>query len=89
MTADEDTLFVFYTPPRKYWEYGKFPEGWKFVGSGRTYPISNKKPKYTNEEQFSGPPDNKKVMIQFLKYEFEKLKNEKAIDCFEIKNTYM
>ena len=86
------TLFVFYTRPSKYWKYGKFPDGWKSIGSGRTYPFPvdlKKIPKYTNEEQFSGPSENQLEMVKFLEYEFQKLKEEKAIDCFEIKETYM
>lgn len=86
------TLFVFYTKPTKYWDYEDFPDGWKWIGSGHTYPFPvdyTKIPKYTNEEQFSGPSDNEIEMIKFLEYKFDKLKEEKVIDCFEIKETYM
>lgn len=86
------TLFVFYTKPVKYWEYKNIPEGWEWVGSGRTYPfpVDKKKiPKYTNEEQFTGPSKNETEMIAFLEQEFQKLKEEKTIDCFEIKQSYM
>ena len=86
------TLFVFYTRPTKYWEYKNIPKEWEWVGSGRTYPfpIDQKKiPKYTNEEQFTGPSKNETEMIAFLEHKFQKLKEEKTIDCFEIKESYI
>ena len=84
------TLFVFYTSPTKYWKYEEFPSGWSWIGSGRTKPVGSEQVlKYTNEEQFSGPPQTQKDMIQFLEHTFEKLKEEKAIESFKIKETCM
>jgi hypothetical protein len=86
------TLFVFYTKPTKYWKYENIPEGWEWIGCGRTYPFPVDQetiPKYTNEEQFTGPSKNETEMVLFLEQEFQKLKEEKTIDCFEIKQSYM
>jgi hypothetical protein len=85
------TLFVFYTlsSTRCFWTYKTFPNGWEWVGSGRTSPIGSKKDtKYTHEEQFSGPGENKEEMKKFLEDTFKKLKEENSIDCFKIKQTY-
>jgi len=84
------TLFVFYTLPTKKWKYKKIPSGWTWIGSGYTSPIGSEKvEKYTNEEQFSGPPEKEKDMIKFLEHKFEKLKEKNAIGSFIIKKTYM
>jgi len=86
------TLFVFYTKPTKYWRYKNIPDGWDWVGSGHTYPFSADKekiPKYTNEEQFTGPSKNETEMRAFLEHKFQKLKEKKSIDCFKIKKSYM
>ena len=86
----DKTLFVFYTFAQKsYWTYNKFPNGWKWVGSGRTTPIcSNVKEKYTNEEQFSGPAENNDKMVIFLEKTFKKLEEEKIIKFFKIQENY-
>ena len=86
------TLFVLYTKPTKCWDYKNIPKEWEWVGSGRTYPFpveQEKIPKYTNEEQFTGPSKNETEMIAFLYHTFQTLKEQKTIDCFEIKQTYM
>ena len=86
------TLFIFYTKPTKYWEYKNIPKGWEWVGSGRTYPFpidQEKIPKYTNEEQFTGPSKNEREMVAFLEQKFQKLKQKKTIECFKIKQSYM
>ena len=88
--SDDKTLFVFYKLSSKcFWTYKKFPNGWQWIGSGRTTPVGSKKDiKYTNEEQFSGPAENKEEMITFLEKTFEKLKEENFIDFFKIKENY-
>lgn len=86
----DETLFVFYKLSSKcYWNYRKFPNGWKWIGSGYTTPINSKEDiKYTHEEQFSGTVETKKEMITFLEQTFKKLKEENSIDFFKIKQTY-
>lgn len=85
-----NTLFVFYKlVPNCYWTYNKFPNGWEWIGIGRTTPIGSKiKEEYTHEEQFSGPQENNDEMIIFLEKTFEQLKEEKSIEFFKIQEKY-
>jgi len=85
-----NTLFVFYKPvPNSYWTYNKFPNGWEWIGAGRTTPIGFKiKEKYTHEEQFSGTAENNDEMILFLEKTFNQLKQENLVEFFKIKETY-
>ena len=86
----KQTLFVFYTTPKKYWKYDKFPDGWEWIGSGRTYPIGSKEIQiYTREEQFDGPVKSKKEMNTFLKQTFENLKEQNVIESYKIRETYV
>jgi len=89
-TIDQKTLFVFYTLSSKYyWTYETFPLGWKWIGSGSCSPVGCKTTtQYTKEEQFDGPKETKKEMIEFLKNTFDKLKKEQKITSFKIENIY-
>ena len=83
------TLFVFYTSPKKYWKYDKFPDDWVWIGSGSTSPIGRKQIHfYTHEEQFEGPVKSKKEMITILKKKFEDLNNQNVIESYKITETY-
>ncbi len=84
------TLFIFYKLSSKcFWTYKEFPNGWQWIGSGRTTPVGSKENiKYTNEEQFSGPAENKEEMVNFLQETFEKLKKENSIEFFKITSSY-
>lgn len=83
------TLFVFYTSPKKYWKYDKFPYGWVWIGSGGTSPVGRKQIHfYTHEEQFEGPVKSKKEMITILKQTFEDLNKQNIIESYKITETY-
>jgi hypothetical protein len=84
------TLFVFYTTPTKSWKYDKFPDGWEWIGSGRTCPIGTKEIQlHTREEQFDGPEKSKEEMTKFLKQTFENLKKQNVIESYKIRETYV
>lgn len=85
----KQTLFVFYTTPTKYWKYDTFPDGWVWIGSGRTCPVNSKKIHlHSHEEQFEGPVKSKKEMITILEKKFEELKNHNVIKSYKIRETY-
>jgi hypothetical protein len=90
---DEKVVFVFYTffdkeTPAS-WSYSKFPNGWNWVGSGRTSAVGEKKMIYENEEQFSGPKENQQKMITYLTTFFNKLKQKNYVKRFKIKKSYL
>lgn len=76
--VNQKTLFVLYTlTSNDSWTYRKFPKGWFWVGSGSTFPLESKqRPKFTREEQFSGPAETKQDMIDFLNQTFQKLQEK-------------
>jgi hypothetical protein len=83
------TLFVFYTRPKTYWKYAQFPDGWAWIGSGRTVPIGTKETHfYTHEEQFEGPIKSKPDMIAILEQTFGDLQKLKVTESYKIRETY-
>jgi len=83
------TLFVFYTRPKTYWKYAQFPDGWAWIGSGRTDPIGTKETHfYTHEEQFEGPIKSKPDMIAILEQTFGDLQKLKVTESYKITETY-
>jgi hypothetical protein len=65
------------------------PNGWWWVGSGKTNLLNGKKLRYENEEQFMRPMSKQKQMIQYLNNFFEKLKKQNIIKIYKIKNIYL
>ena len=90
METDNETRFVHYTPNEQEWKYDKLPTGWWWVGGGSTYSLDSnvKSPKYTREEQFSGPQTNSNEIDKFLKKKFDNLLDEKKILNFKITKTF-
>jgi len=87
--SNDKVLFVFYTfDNTDSWSYGKLPKGWRWVGSGTTNAIRDKKLKYEQEEQFMGPENTIKKMHNFLNNYFTNLKNEGTIKIFKIAKSY-
>jgi hypothetical protein len=83
---ERKTLFVFYSlhPESTDWRYTKkFPKGWSWTGSGSTSQLP-----YTHEEQFNGPKETQSKMRQYLITYFEKLKSQKIIKKYKIRNSY-
>ena len=65
----------------------KFPNDWRFVGSGTTVPIQlldDDSVKYPNEEQFMGHPKYTSKMKEILKKFLTKLKKKKIIKHYKI-----
>jgi len=81
-------IFIFYTINEKsdnrYWSYGKLPKGWWWVGGG-----SAGKDMYTNDEQFNGPAESKSKMIKYLETFFNKLKADKVIIRYKIRQSFL
>ena len=87
--TDDKVLFVFYTfDNTESWTYGKFPKGWRWVGSGSTGAIGKKKSKYEHEEQFMGPEKTRKNMRSYLDKYFKNLRKNKVIKIYKIENSY-
>ena len=87
-TGDK-VLFVFYTfDNTESWSYGKFPKGWRWVGSGSTAAVGKKKSKYEQEEQFMGPEKTRKNMHNYLDKYFKNLKKNKVIKIYKVENSY-
>ena len=87
---EEKTIFVFYTFLKGgSWQYTTLPNGWWWVGSGKTNSLNGKKLRYENEEQFMGPEDTQKQMVQYLNKFFEKLKKQKIIKVYKIKSVFL
>ena len=86
---NDKVLFVFYTFDNiDYWSYGKFPKGWRWVGSGSTSALQKKKLKYERVEQFMGPKKTIKKMQDFLNNYFKNLKNKGTIKIYKISKSY-
>ena len=86
----EGCLFVIYrinpTAGNKYWNYGKFPSNWQWIGGGTTTSIQmlSDTVKYPREEQFMGNPKYTTKMRKILTTYFNKLKDKKVIKDYKI-----
>ena len=88
----ESCLFVMYkinaNAKEKYWEYGKMPKNWSWVGSGTTAPVqkinNDNTIKYLQEEQFMGDPKYTIKMREKLSNFFQKLKDKEIIENYKI-----
>ena len=89
----EGCLFVIYkinpTTGNKYWNYGKFPSNWQWIGGGTTASIQmlSDNVKYPREEQFMGNPKYTTKMRKILKTYFNLLKDKKVINYYKILST--
>lgn len=87
----EACLFVIYKinpeSNKNFWNYGKFPGDWDFIGSGTTVTIqklNDETIKYPREEQFMGNPKYTDKMKDLLSKLFQKLKDRKIILNYRI-----
>ena len=89
----EGCLFVIYkinpTTSNKYWNYGKFPSNWQWIGGGTTTSIQmlSDNVNYPREEQFMGNPKYTTKMRKILKTCFNLLKDKKIIKYYKIVST--
>ncbi len=74
----QQTIFVFYNPKNIYWNYGNFPLGWWWVGSGSAIGTQY----YIKEEQFNGPCENFNEMMQYLKDFFDDLLTKEIVESY-------
>lgn len=86
----EGCIFVIYKinpdAKNKFWNYGKFPSDWDYVGGGTTVAIQklNVDIKYPREEQFIGNPKYTIKMKELLTKLFNNLKEKKTIENFKL-----
>nr|QBK87603.1 MAG: hypothetical protein LCMAC201_05160 [Marseillevirus LCMAC201] len=83
-------MFVFYTFDNPdYWYYDNMPEKWRWVGTGTTSAIGEKKLEYQREEQFMGDEETKILMYNYLHNYFSNLKEKEIIKKYKIEDTYL
>jgi len=82
---DNKTVHVYYSfyegMHHHTWKYGTLPSGWWWSGGNG---MIDKHPRYTHEEQFSGPNLSHHAMKYFLHKSFEELHRRGIIKYYSL-----